>query len=135
MSLGAHQRGKRSEGTQGGRQDRSKVDKEGAQRVTSTLREAFPVPRAEASWQAVRQAVKLIKAEGANIAGVVIALDRAEYGPSGETAVDSVAADLGAPLISIAGVADVIHFIQGREDLQSTLRSMRDYQQAYCKLA
>jgi orotate phosphoribosyltransferase len=86
------------------------------------------------SGKAVRQAVKLIKAEGANIAGVVIALDRAEYGPSGETAVDSVAADLGAPLISIAGVADVIHFIQGREDLQSTLRSMRDYQQTYCKL-
>jgi hypothetical protein len=66
---------------------------------------------------------------------VVIALDRAEYGPTGETAVDTLASDLAAPMISIAGVADVISFLQGGEDMQVVLQSMREYQQAYCKLA
>ena len=87
------------------------------------------------SGKAIRTAVDLIKAEDAEIAGVVIALDRAEYGPTGETAVDTLASDLAAPMISIAGVADVISFLQGDEDMQVVLQSMREYQQAYCKLA
>ncbi len=55
--------------------------------------------------------------------------------PTGETAVDTLASDLAAPMISIAGVADVISFLQGGEDMQVVLQSMREYQQAYCKLA
>jgi len=38
-------------------------------------------------------------------------------------------------MVSIAGVADVISFLQGQDDMQSVLQSMRAYQQAYCKLA
>lgn len=87
------------------------------------------------SGKAIRTAVDLIKAAEAEIAGVVIALDRAELGPSGETAVDTLAADLGAPMINIAGVADVISFLQGQTDRHDVLQSMREYQQAYCKLA
>ena len=87
------------------------------------------------SGKAIRTAVDLIKVEEAEIAGVVIALDRAEFGPSGETAVDTLSAELAAPMITIAGVADVINFLQGQDDMQSVLQSMREYQQAYCKLA
>ena len=87
------------------------------------------------SGKAIRTAVDLIRAEEAEIAGVVIALDRAEFGPSGHTAVDILSADLAAPMVSIAGIADVISFLQGQNDMHSVLQSMREYQQAYCKLA
>jgi len=46
-----------------------------------------------------------------------------------------LATDLAAPMITIAGVADVINFLQSQDDMQTVLQSMRGYQQAYCKLA
>jgi len=56
----------------------------------------------------VRESVQLIRAAGAKVAGVVIALDRMERGTGALSAVEEVNRLYGVPVISIASLADVL---------------------------
>lgn len=89
------------------------------------------------SGKAIREAVALIQDTGASIAGAVIAMDRQEKTGGDETAVAGLAAELGAPVISIATMQDLIQYLGNDEDdaghaNQVTLERMRDYQAQYC---
>jgi orotate phosphoribosyltransferase len=59
----------------------------------------------------VRESVELIRAAGAEPAGVVIALDRQERGPTGRSAVAEVQALYGCPVISIVTLDDLIRYL------------------------
>lgn len=59
----------------------------------------------------VRESVELIRAAGAEPAGVVIALDRQECGPTGRSAVAEVQALYGCPVISIVTLDDLIRYL------------------------
>ena len=94
------------------------------------------------SGKAIRSAVNLIEGTGASIAGAVIAMDREEFlaepgtedGASAVTAVAALAQDLGAPVISIANLRDLIAYLEqsGSDSAKQTLAGMRDYQARYC---
>ena len=69
----------------------------------------------------VRESVDLIRAAGAQPAGVLIALDRQERGgtasaPSAQSAVEEVRANYGIPVLAIATLADLIAFLEGSDD-------------------
>ena len=67
------------------------------------------------SGKAIRGAAELIRSEGAEIAGVVIAMDRAEVMAGAEgTAVSDLRTELAAPVISIAHVSDVLAYRANR---------------------
>ena len=86
------------------------------------------------SGKAIRQSVDLIAQTDAEIVGTVIALDRAELVAGAVTAVEALANDLQAPIVSIASVADIIERLADAADL--TLRQrMLDYQQQYCRMS
>ena len=91
------------------------------------------------SGKAIRDAAALIDGTGANIVGCVIAMDRQEIPPgaetNGETAVQSLAGDLDAPVISIAKMSDLIHYLDQSDDhnAATTLAGMRNYQAEYCQ--
>ena len=86
------------------------------------------------SGKAIRQSVDLIAQTDAEIVGTVIALDRAELVAGEVTAVEALANDLQAPIVSIASVADIIERLADAADL--TLRQrMLDYQQQYCRIS
>ncbi len=86
------------------------------------------------SGKAIRQSVDLIAQTDAEIVGTVIALDRAELVAGEVTAVEALANDLQAPIVSIASVADIIERLADAADL--TLRQrMLDYQQQYCRMS
>ncbi len=86
------------------------------------------------SGKAIRQSVDLIAQTDAEIVGTVIALDRAELVAGAVTAVEALANDLQAPIVSIASVADIIERLADAADL--TLRQrMLDYQQQYCRIS
>ena len=87
------------------------------------------------SGKAIRGAAALIRAEDADIAGVVIALDRAEVmADAGQTAVADLANELGSPVVSIAHVSDVLDYLQHIDAHSEALQAMSAYTQQYCAL-
>ena len=85
------------------------------------------------SGKAIRGAAELIRAEGADIAGVVIAMDRAEVMPGATaTAVTELAADLAAPVMSIAHVTDVLNYLHENSADSGAVGAMQAYVEQYC---
>lgn len=84
------------------------------------------------------EAAALIRDAGATLVGVAIALDRQEVLAEGETAAARLAAGLGAPVISIANLADLIaHLEQANAEAaegtgRAQLAAMIQHQQALC---
>ena len=86
------------------------------------------------SGKAIRQSVDLIAQTDAEIVGTVIALDRAELVAGAVTAVEALANDLQAPIVSIASVADIIERLADAAD-PTLQQRMLDYQQQYCRMS
>ena len=87
------------------------------------------------SGKAIRGAAELIRAQDADVAGVVVALDRAEVmADAGQTAVADLAQELAAPVASIAHVTDVIGYLQKTDAESDVLQAMHDYTRQYCVL-
>ena len=66
----------------------------------------------------VRESMDIIRAAGAQAAGVVIALDRMERGTGALSAVQEVEASYGVPVISVAGLDDLIGYLEASPELQ-----------------
>lgn len=80
---------------------------------------------------AIRQAVGLIREAGAEVAGVVLALDRQERGGGQQSAVQELSTELDAPVASIAGLGDLIALVASNPSLDQYLQSMKDYRRDY----
>ncbi|MEO5861943.1 MAG: orotate phosphoribosyltransferase [Burkholderiales bacterium] len=80
----------------------------------------------------VRESIDLIGANGAKPAGVVIALDRMEYGLSSElSAVQEVEREFGIPVISVASLDDLVQFLKSEPQYQSDLEAVLSYRGQY----
>ena len=87
------------------------------------------------SGKAIRGAAELVRSRDSAIAGVVVALDRAEVmADAGQTAVAGLAQELASPVVSIAHVADVIVYLQKTDAESDVLQAMHDYTRQYCVL-
>ena len=87
------------------------------------------------SGKAIRGAAELIRAQDADVAGVVVALDRAEVmADAGQTAVADLAQELAATVVSIAHVTDVIGYLQKTDAESDVLQAMHAYTRQYCVL-
>ena len=85
------------------------------------------------SGKAIRGAAELIRAQDADVAGVVVALDRAEVlADASQTAVADLAQELIAPVVSIAHVTDVIGYLQNTDAESDVLQAMHNYIRQYC---
>lgn len=82
---------------------------------------------------AIREAIDIIKANGAEPAGVVIALDRMEKGQSELSAIQEVERDYGIPVASIISLNDIIDYLAANDsaDNQKYLEAMREYRATY----
>jgi len=88
---------------------------------------------------AIREAAGLIAATGAELTGVVIALDRQELqAPPDDqlTAVGALQAELGVPVVSLLTLQDVIEYLDlawHHDKLRrAVVEDIRRYQEAYC---
>ncbi|MBF0186244.1 MAG: orotate phosphoribosyltransferase [Magnetococcales bacterium] len=80
----------------------------------------------------VQESVNWIRQSPAQLAGVIIALDRQEQsGSSPLSAVQSVQQELGVPVLAIARLADLLHFIEASPALQPHLSAILAYKQRY----
>jgi orotate phosphoribosyltransferase len=82
----------------------------------------------------VRESVELIRAHGAIPAAVIIALDRQERGgdavnPSALSATQEVAKLYGIPVLSIANLNDLLHYLKSQtsEELSAYSAKVADY--------
>ena len=79
----------------------------------------------------VRESVELIRAHGANPAGVLIALDRMERGQGSASAVQEVRALYGIPVVAIATLDDLLGFLGSRADLAAQGAAVAAYRKLY----
>lgn len=79
---------------------------------------------------AVREVVEILKAAGATLAGIVIALDRKEKGQDERSAVQQIQDDFGVPVYSLVDIDDIIGFLQAQGATEH-LEKMQAYRQQY----
>ena len=79
----------------------------------------------------VRESVELIRAHGAEPAGVLIALDRMERGQGTRSAVQEVRESFGIPVVAIATLDDLLAFIAGRPELAMYGMAVSAYRAEY----
>lgn len=80
---------------------------------------------------AIREAVDIIKAEGATTSAVLIALDRQEKGKSDLSAIQEVNRDYGIDVFSIITMADLIDYLAGDDSFSQYLDAMQAYRSKY----
>lgn len=80
---------------------------------------------------AIRESMAIVEANGASLAGVLIALDRQEKGQGELSAIQEVERDFNAPVISIVNLNDVISFLQDSEELNDYLPQVKAYRDKY----
>jgi orotate phosphoribosyltransferase len=80
---------------------------------------------------AKREAIELIRAQGADPAGIVIAFDRMERGRGDRSAVAELEQEFGIPVIAIARLDDLMAFIRTRPDLAAMADALAGYRRQY----
>ncbi|HEY2968790.1 MAG TPA: orotate phosphoribosyltransferase [Casimicrobiaceae bacterium] len=80
---------------------------------------------------AKREAIELIRANGANPAAVLIAFDRMERGRGERSAVQELTREFGLPVIAIATVEDLLAFLAERAELKAQADEVRAYREQY----
>ena len=80
---------------------------------------------------AVREAYKIISAAGANVAGLVISLDRQERGQGAFSAVQELRSSLDIPVISIIQLDDLIEILEESSEYEEFLDPVVSYRRQY----
>ncbi len=80
---------------------------------------------------AVREAYKVISAAGADVAGLVISLDRQERGQGTLSAVQELKQSLGIPVVSIIKLNDLIDILEESTEYAAFLEPVLAYRKKY----
>ena len=80
---------------------------------------------------AKREAIELIRAQGAQPAGVLIAFDRMERGRGVRSAVQELAHEFGLPVIAIATLEDLLAFLAARPERAAAAAAVHAYREQY----
>lgn len=80
---------------------------------------------------AIRESMQIIEANGADLAGVLIALDRQEKGKEKLSAIQEVERDFNCKVISIITLNELVSYLEQKEDMVEALRSVTAYRAQY----
>lgn len=80
---------------------------------------------------AVREAARIIRAGGAEVAGLVISLDRQEIGRDSRSAVQELEQTLQIPVVSIVTLEDLIDLLEESSEYGEHLPAVLDYRKRY----
>lgn len=80
---------------------------------------------------AIRESMELIAQHEANLAGVLIALDRQEKGQGELSAIQEVERDFGTKVISIVTLGDVVEYLQTKPEYAEHLINVTAYREQY----
>ncbi|EPR7136242.1 orotate phosphoribosyltransferase [Vibrio vulnificus] len=80
---------------------------------------------------AIRESMEIIQANGADLAGVVVAIDRQEKGKGELSAIQEVERDFACAVISIVSLSDLITFLEEKGDAAEHLDAVKAYRAQY----
>jgi orotate phosphoribosyltransferase len=80
---------------------------------------------------AIRESMEIIKAHGAQLSGVLIALDRQEKGQGELSAIQEVERDFATKVIAIVSLADLITYLEVKPEMATSLASIKKYREDY----
>ena len=80
---------------------------------------------------AIRESMEIIKAHGAELSGVLIALDRQEKGQAELSAIQEVERDFNTKVISIVTLANLISYLEEKPDMADSLATIKKYREDY----
>ncbi|MCH8500723.1 MULTISPECIES: orotate phosphoribosyltransferase [Aliidiomarina] len=80
---------------------------------------------------AIRESMDIVEANGASLAGVLIALDRQEKGKGELSAIQEVERDYNAKVIAIVTLGDIIEYLSEQPGQEAMLEKVREYRQQY----
>ncbi|KAB1459203.1 MULTISPECIES: orotate phosphoribosyltransferase [Vibrio] len=80
---------------------------------------------------AIRESMEIIQANGADLAGVLVAIDRQEKGKGELSAIQEVERDFGCAVISIVSLTDLITFLEEKGDNTEHLEAVKAYRAEY----
>ncbi|MCB1665864.1 MAG: orotate phosphoribosyltransferase [Pseudomonadales bacterium] len=82
---------------------------------------------------AVREVMALFDTVGAQVAGIVVALDRQERGTGTLSAIQEIRQQYSVPVISIITLAQIIEYLEQQDDpaLRQNLEAVRRYREEY----
>jgi orotate phosphoribosyltransferase len=80
---------------------------------------------------AIRESMQIIQAHGAELSGVLIALDRQEKGQAELSAIQEVERDFNTKVISIVTLANLISYLEEKPDMTESLASIKKYREDY----
>lgn len=80
---------------------------------------------------AIRESMTLIEAQGAQLCGVLIALDRQEKGKAELSAIQEVERDFGTQVVSIITLSDLMDYLSDHLVHQESLQAIASYREQY----
>ncbi len=80
---------------------------------------------------AIRESMEIIKANGADLAGVLVAIDRQEKGKGELSAIQEVERDFGCAVISIVSLTDLITYLEEKGGNPDQLEAVKTYRAQY----
>ena len=80
---------------------------------------------------AIRESMDIVQANNAELAGVLIALDRQEKGQGELSAIQEVERDFGTKVVSIVKLNDVIEYLKDSPELTEHLEAVQAYRAQY----
>ncbi|MFH4602955.1 orotate phosphoribosyltransferase [Vibrio diabolicus] len=80
---------------------------------------------------AIRESMEIIKANGADLAGVLVAIDRQEKGKGELSAIQEVERDFGCAVISIVSLGDLVTYLEEKGDAAEHLEAVKAYRSEY----
>ena len=79
----------------------------------------------------MRESIGIIDAAGAETAGIAIALDRQERGAGSRSAAQEVQAEYGVPCIAIAGLDDLVRYLETGNEEGIDINAIQTYRERY----
>ncbi|CAH6784609.1 orotate phosphoribosyltransferase [Vibrio chagasii] len=80
---------------------------------------------------AIRESMEIIQANGADLAGVLVAIDRQEKGKGELSAIQEVERDFGCAIISIVSLTDLVTFLEEKGTDAAHLEAVKAYRAQY----
>ena len=110
----------------------AKVHGEGGNLVGSDLTgKVLVIDDVITAGTAIRESVDIIKAAGASLGGVVIALDRQERGQGEQSAIQEVETGHGITVTSIVTLAHLLEYLQALGDRGEDVARIESYREQY----
>jgi len=78
-----------------------------------------------------RESIDSIHKAGATACGIAIALDRQERGRDNKSAAQEISDEFGIPVISIAGLDDLIEYLESQSVVNIDIGALRQYRSKY----